>query len=222
MRVATYNIKHGGLKGPEAIAGVLSAIDADLVGLQEVDVGVRRSGGIDEAELLARLAGREVAFGAAFPYEGGHYGVALLSRWPIRSVETLQLPSLAEQRALLVAEVAHPDGLVTAAVTHFGLDPVERLRQARTVAERLRGLPRVVLFGDFNASYSEPSLAILAAELRDSATSAGLSPLRSYPADAPTIGIDHILVGGGLGQPLRVEAVGGDASDHLPVVVDLG
>jgi endonuclease/exonuclease/phosphatase family metal-dependent hydrolase len=222
MRVATYNIKHCGVEGAEAVARVLRAIDADLVGLQEVDVGVDRSGGVDQAAVLAAALGRFVAFGPAFAYGGGTYGVALLSRWPVRATETVALPSLVEPRALLLAEVDTPGGPLTAAVTHFGLDPRERIAQAKVVAERLRRHPRAVLFGDFNASQGERAMELLAAELADCATLAGAAPLRTYPAHAPAIGIDHVWLGGQAAAPRTVRAVATLASDHLPVVVDFG
>jgi endonuclease/exonuclease/phosphatase family metal-dependent hydrolase len=222
MRVATYNIKHCGVEGPEAVASVLRSIDADLAGLQEVDAWVDRSGRVDQAALLAAGTDRHVAFGPAFDYGGGAYGVALLSRWPIRTSETVALPSLVEPRALLLAEIDAPDGPLTAAVTHFGLDPRERIAQARTVASLLRGRRRALLFGDFNASLGERAMELLGAELADCASRAGAAPLRTYPAHAPTIGIDHVWLGGGWGRPLAVRAVASLASDHLPVVVDLG
>jgi len=222
MRVATYNIKHGALKGREAIEAVLRRIGADLVGLQEVDVGVRRSGGVDQARHFAAALGLESAFGPAFPHGGGLYGVALLSRWPVRVAEAIPLPAVGEPRVLLVTELAHPEGPLTAAVTHFGLDPGERIRQAEVVAARLAGIDRLILVGDFNASHSEASLAPLRARLVDAAVALGRAPLRTYPSDAPTIGIDHVLLGPGMPPPRRVEAIPADASDHLPVVVDLG
>ncbi|MCY3003234.1 MAG: hypothetical protein NTV21_15650, partial [Planctomycetota bacterium] len=58
LRVASYNIKHGeGLDGRvdlERTAAVLARFDADLIALQEVDVGVRRSGGVDQPHALAQ------------------------------------------------------------------------------------------------------------------------------------------------------------------------
>lgn len=222
MRVATYNIKHCGLKGPGEILAVLRRLDADLVGLQEVDVGTRRSGGVDQAAALGSALGFHTAFGEAFPYEGGSYGVALLSRWPIRAAETVALPSLTEPRALLLADVDRPGGTLRAAVTHLGLDPNERIAQTQVVAKHLRDRPRVVLVGDFNAGHSELPLQPLQQFLVDAALHLGVAPLRTYPADAPTIGIDHVLVSPDLPLPRRVEIVPSDASDHLPVTVELG
>lgn len=222
MRVATYNIKHAALKGLDAIAAVLQPLDADLIGLQEVDVGVRRSGAVDQPALLGSALGRRTAFGPALAYDGGHYGIALLSRWPIRRVEVHPLPSLVEARTLLLAEVDAPGGRVRCGVTHLGLDPTERMAQARELRRLLAGLERLLVVGDFNASHSEPALAMLTPPLRNSAVLLGAAPLRSYPSDAPAIGIDHILVGLDLPEPRRIRAVPADASDHLPVVADLG
>jgi len=222
MRVATYNIKHCELKGAAGVAATLRGLDADLIGLQEVDAGTRRSGGIDQAAAIARDLGLAHAFGRSCRLDGGAYGNAALSRWPIERAETIALPSLGEARSLLLATVAHPDGPLLFAVTHFGLHPNERIEQARVVADRLRGEDRAVLVGDFNAGHDEAALAPLHAILLDAATHLGSAPLRSYPAHAPTIGIDHVFIAGGLPPPRHVRTVPSAASDHLPVVAELG
>ena len=231
IRVATYNILHGALKGLGAVAGALQAIDPDLVALQEVDRGVARSGGVDQAAWLASRLGFHHAFACACPWEGGEYGLAILSRHPILATRLLRLPSRAilsladgaEPRILLAAEVDTHEGPVAFHVTHLGRHPTERVLQAEAIAGAIGGRPRTLLCGDLNEGHTEPAYGRLLAEgLVDCLGECTPLPLRTYPSHAPTIGIDHVLRSADLPPAGRARTLETDASDHLPVVVDLG
>src|SRR5438874_3636486 len=91
IRVMTYNIHVGvgmdkKLDLPR-IAGVINAQHPDLVGLQEVDRGVERTQRIDEIAELAKLTHMDYAFAFNLRYQGGQYGVAILSRFPIMATD---------------------------------------------------------------------------------------------------------------------------------------
>lgn len=118
----SYNIKTGLFhpEGLEAVARVIEALQPDLVALQEVDRGVERSAGVDQAGWLARRLGLHGVFGRSFDWAqiaqdsavqpgpgvldiagpppdrptGGEYGNAVLSRWPIErhAVHPLPMP----------------------------------------------------------------------------------------------------------------------------------
>jgi endonuclease/exonuclease/phosphatase family metal-dependent hydrolase len=113
-RVVSYNIRHGrGMDDRvdlERTAAVLRSLAPDLVGLQEVDDRVTRSGGVAQADSLGRLLGMHSAFGSFFDYQGGRYGLALLSRYPIRRTHELRLPDGNEPRIALIADVEMPGG----------------------------------------------------------------------------------------------------------------
>ncbi|HEY0839408.1 MAG TPA: endonuclease/exonuclease/phosphatase family protein [Vulgatibacter sp.] len=276
IRVATYNILHGALKGLDAIRDVLEAIDPDLVALQEVDRGVARSGRVDQAAWLAAHLGLDHAFACACPWEGGEYGLAILSRFPIAGTRLVRLPSRAilsladgaEPRIMLAATVEAPGGLLHFACTHLGLHPTERSLQAEAIAAAVFGRERLLLCGDLNEGHTEPAFVRLAGRVElprpadsgvagapggelhaaarpiaspfgkppgvgesESLQPAGLIdcigecaplPLRTYPSHAPTIGIDHVLRSPDLPPARAARAVDTQASDHLPVVVDLG
>src|SRR5438045_8194916 len=91
IRVMTYNI-HVGVGMDKKldlarIAGVINQQHPDLVGLQEVDRGVERSQRIDEIAELAKLTKMEYAFAFNLKYQGGQYGVAILSKAPILATD---------------------------------------------------------------------------------------------------------------------------------------
>src|SRR5258706_40384 len=91
LRVMTYNI-HVGVGMDKKldlarIAAVINAQHPDLVGLQEVDHGVTRTQRIDEIAELAKLTRMDYAFAFNLRYQGGQYGVAILSRLPIMATD---------------------------------------------------------------------------------------------------------------------------------------
>ena len=113
----------------------------DLVALQEVDVKTRRTGQVDQPARYADLTGLHVAFGKAMDYDGGQYGNAVLSRWPIRTARSHALPTAEGHEPRCVLEVTvQPDTgpAVTFLSTHLDhKDGQVRLRQADRIAALL-------------------------------------------------------------------------------------
>lgn len=108
LRLMSYNVCH--CKGFDdrrvdctRTAAAILKERPDFVGLQEVDVGVKRSGMIDEPVELGRLAGYHATFAKAIDYRGGEYGVAVLSREKPLSVQRIPIPA-PEPRILLMCE----------------------------------------------------------------------------------------------------------------------
>src|SRR5438034_10788867 len=125
LRVMTYNIHVGvgmdkKLDLPR-IAAVINGQRADLVGLQEVDRGVERTGRIDEIAELAKLTHMDYAFAFNLKYQGGQYGVAILSRYPIRATDHRLYKNTreAERRGFIRAEVNIDGRVVNFATTHL-------------------------------------------------------------------------------------------------------
>lgn len=235
LRLVTYNV-HGciGLDGrhdPGRIAAVLAAEEPDVVALQEVDVGRRRTGGVDQPAEIARRLGMEAVFLESFPC----YGIAVLSRLPMRRVRGARLPTwkgpvpVEPRVALWVSVGPEPEPLQLVA-THLGLIPRERETQAAALlgAEWLASPtctgPRV-LCGDLNSPQRSVTYRRLAAVLRDlPAAAAQGAPRPTFPSPLPALRLDHVLASDGievLAAHTGKSALARRASDHLPLVVDL-
>jgi endonuclease/exonuclease/phosphatase family metal-dependent hydrolase len=138
VRVLVYNIHAGkdarGVDNVQRVVALIRETRADLVLLQEVDQGTRRSGVIDQPMVLAAGSGFHVAFGSALDYDGGKYGVATLSRWPIALDTLYRLPveppqeragGSREPRGLLRVDVLSPYGTMVVFNTHIDASRVD-------------------------------------------------------------------------------------------------
>lgn len=158
FRIVSYNIKRGlgndGKTDLKRTAAVLKKLKPDFVGLQEVDKDVRRSGKIDQAAKLARELKMNYIFAPFMDYQGGHYGLAVLSRYPIGNVTVVDLPKGNEPRVALAVEVELPDESKLMLVNlHFDWveDDTYRFAQATKLKEYLDRLKiPYILLGDFN------------------------------------------------------------------------
>jgi endonuclease/exonuclease/phosphatase family metal-dependent hydrolase len=236
LRVATYNIHHGA--GPddvldlEHVARVLASTRADIIGLQEVDRHWgERSNFLDEAQWLADRLDRYAVYGANLdldPLEPGQerrqYGTAILSKFPILDWSNTHLPKFGdhEQRGLLVATIKARGVKVRFANTHLQHnDNLEREAQAARIVELLGADPeRTFVVGDLNATSETPEITTLTNVYTDTWAKVGVGDGFSYPAEDPHARIDYVLSSPDV-TPLRARVVPTDASDHLPVVVDV-
>lgn len=235
IRLLTYNI-HKGIGGidrryrVERIVEVLEALHADVLFLQEVDDGVPRSRRHRQVDVIGDALGFDHrAFQANVSLTRGVYGNAILSRFPLHDVHDLDLTvPLKKRRRALVARCAVRDGrrhtllLVNA---HLGLAGYERRMQVRRVVMHLEALhlrrstPRV-FGGDFNENWRGLGRRLL--EPAGFAPAGPRSP--TFPAALPVRQLDHVAVAGEVGVHhafVGHSALARQASDHLPVVVDL-
>lgn len=229
VRAASYNIKHGrgmdGLVDLERTAATLRDLEADVIGLQEVDLGARRSGRSNQVNELAGMLGMHPAFGSFMDYQGGRYGMAVLSRYPIVDVTPLRLPVGNEPRVALAVEVRLPDGKTFGIVNvHFDWvgDDGFRFAQADTLATALeaRTTP-FILLGDFN---DDPGSRTI--ERFGSLADACKKPAGArftFPSVDPVREIDFIWTSPpGAWEVGDVQVVDEQvASDHRPVVAEL-
>jgi endonuclease/exonuclease/phosphatase family metal-dependent hydrolase len=223
LRVMSYNIKHADLSSLEEIASVVLDDGADIVALQEVDKDAPRSGNVFQSYRLGQLTGMASSFRAALTMsEGGEYGLAVLSRFPILSSEKLELTSGNEQRILVVWRIALPSGEIALANTHFGLGTAEREVQAQETAAMLAGEPLAILLGDLNEEPGGTVETTMSAFLTDVWLVAGDgTPGYTIPATTPNRRIDYIFVASGWDAPFSAKVIATTASDHRPVAVSL-
>ncbi len=223
--VASYNIKHGrGMDNRvdlQRTARVLKTPDADLVALREVDNACRRSGRIDEAAALGRLLGMHHAFGKFMDFQGGAYGMAILSKYPVDRAITHRLPDGAEPRCALeviVRPPGAPAGVSFVCIHNDWTDEAIRVRQVRALIAALSPRKhRVIPAGDFNAPRSSASMQLLPAGGWTILEKSG-GGKNTFPADKPRAEIDFIVLRGfgGRAPGCRVHAEAA-AADHRPI-----
>jgi len=230
LRIMTYNIHVGvGMDKKldlQRIADVINKEKPDLVGLQEVDRGVKRTEGKDEIVELAQMTKMDYAFAHNLDYQGGQYGVAILSRYLLKNVDHQMFENKreAERRGMLRVEVEIDGKLVNFVTTHldyqFEDGRVFETEQMLKFLEPVKG-PLIVV-ADLN---DEPTGAAykLMDELFDDAWAA--SKARgdgfSYPADKPVKRIDHIFYRPETAKVKKVWMVTTLSSDHLPVMAEI-
>lgn len=240
VTVLVYNIHAGkdagGGENLPRVAELVRTTGADLVLLQEVDRNTQRSGPTDQPAALARLTGYSVAFGRTIGFQGGDYGIALLSRWPIQRDTLIHLAVTAppggttegrEQRGVLLAVVGAPGGPLAVLNTHLdasGRDVwrVQEIAGVLQVADSIHGsgIPLLV-GGDLNARPESPIHRDLrGAGLRDAWAECGSGDAMTFPARAPDRRIDYLYLAGDAGC-VEARVLASDASDHRPLLVRL-
>ena len=198
VRILAYNIHHGeGMDDRldlERIAALINRLEPDLVALQEVDRLVERTGRVDQAAVLGELTGMAATFGQFMPYQGGEYGMALLSGWPVIETTNYRLPDGMEPRSALAARVRSPHSgreLVFVGI-HLYRSDEERLAQAERLVGLLAGESApVVLAGDFNSTPDSEVIGRLAPSWH--ILDKGADRL-SWSSVAPEMEIDYVLL----------------------------
>jgi endonuclease/exonuclease/phosphatase family metal-dependent hydrolase len=226
MRVMTYNIRGGwgidGRRSTERIAEAVLDHAPDVLCLQEVHQRLPQSHFVDQPGRLERLLGLPVTFQANLKLGPGGYGLAVVSRFPVVTVQNHLLPSVREQRGVLRVTLATPHGPLTVFCTHWGLNGEERGRQGSRLATLVGEVfGPVVVCGDFNEESEKAGAAGLRSLLEQTGmrdADAGQQRL-TYPADKPTARIDYVFFSPALTlQDVSVTQT--PASDHLPLVAD--
>jgi endonuclease/exonuclease/phosphatase family metal-dependent hydrolase len=220
VRVVTWNIDAAQTSSTGDIAAVLAGLDPDVVLLQEVDVNTQRSGVVDQPSVLAAALGEAYAFGEAIPWDGGVYGLALLSRLPFQAVTRISLdaPDASERRIGLETTLCFGPTAVTVVDTQADVVPSASAENAMDLLAALK--PRIgqglLLAGDFNALPTDPGPeAALAAGLADVVARTDTSPT----ADASRI--DFVFADARLAPRFTSgQVVASDKSDHRPVLAD--
>lgn len=230
VKIMAYNIHHANppskqdLIDIDAIVRTIEAQDPDLVALQEIDVNTERSGAGNQAEMIAEKLQMNVFFGKAIDYEGGEYGVAVLSKYPISEQRVHRLPTApetnGEPRVLATVKVALPaNRFIRFGSTHLDAqrENTNRLLQIEEI-EKIASeeeLPMIVA-GDFNAPPGSEVINLL--DKNFTRTCSNCEP--TIPVINPVKAIDFIAY-----KPEGFFSVEDHqvieetyASDHLPIV----
>lgn len=250
LRVMTYNVHScRGLDSrvwPERIASVIEAHAPDLVALQELDVNRRWSRREDQPRVIAERLRMQSHFQPAVMFEGEHYGIAVLSRYPIEIEQAGHLIShgsprflshrLAswshawfEPREAILCRVRAPGRSLYFMNTHLSLRPKERMAQARSLvgpawmgALSEPSLP-FIFCGDLNAGPGSGAYRLFEREFQEVRDAAGEGPRKTFFSLLPVFQIDQIFFKGALrltGMQIPSTPLTRIASDHLPVIAD--
>ena len=253
MRLATFNMLHGrslsdGAVHADRIAAAVADLDADVLGLQEVDRSQPRSGLLDLTAIAAdALNAPTRRFAAAVvgtpgetwrPWHGDAdndhplYGIALVSRWPVLRWQVTALPAAPVRSPVYIPKAGllllkdEPRVLLAAVLD----TPAGPMTVATTHLSFVPGWNVRQLRTAVRALRLLPAPRVLLGDLNLPAGPArafsGWRPLArtaTYPSPSPRAQLDHILAdphgADRLGRVIQVRAPEAVVSDHRPLVV---
>jgi endonuclease/exonuclease/phosphatase family metal-dependent hydrolase/Icc-related predicted phosphoesterase len=232
VTIMSYNVRNArGLDNVtdyQRLADVILRETPDVVAVQELDSVTGRSKG---ADVLREIAGRALmyyVYGASIVYDGGKYGLGVLSKERPLNHYSVALPGREEPRQLLIVEF----GRYIIGCTHLSLTDEDRMSSVDIIKrEAAKARKPFFLAGDLNDT---PETDVIR-ELQKSFLLLNNVKSFTFPADKPDRCIDYVAYYGGDGKdsdgktgaekPFTVisdkvaeESV---ASDHRPVAVKI-
>lgn len=220
----SYNLHSGkdsrGAMNLDAMIETIREAQPDLAAVQEVACHVSSAGNIDEAALLRDGLGMHMLFVPAISYNGGDYGIGLLSRHPILSARAYHIPDIPEgerdrwfeHRIILCCDIGWNGQTITVLTTHLGLSEGERRNGVSLLCRLIDEAKHpVIVAGDLNTRPEESLLQPLLTRVQMHSSAC------TYPEKTPECKIDYILVS----PEWHVEnehPLPSLASDHLPLV----
>jgi len=222
LTIVSYNIKHGvNMQGKlrlEDTAKVLKSLKADVIALQEVDEKTTRSAKVAQTEYLGKQLGMHHVFGKAMDYQGGGYGQAILSKYPILESKVHKLPGDGEPRIALEVVLEPLKGQKLSFVSiHFDFRSEEtRQPQIKALLKALKEVKHpVILLGDFNARPESESIKLFKDDWFNVPKKG--NPL-TIPADVPKGEIDYFMLRGLKNEGLTCDVIEEkNVSDHRPL-----
>ena len=221
VRILTYNVRN--CRGTDEktdydrIAAVISAIHPQVVALQELDSATMRSSGIDVLKVIAKKCRMKYTYGASISYQGGKYGIGILSKdAPLKS-SFFSLPGKEEKRGLLIAEFKN----YILFCSHFSLTEADRSLSVQIINQKAKEFHKRVIFaGDLNAPPQSEAIHSLSESWINLS---GTWP--TFPSEGPKTCIDYIWGTRCCNYSYTIikQEVVPDrvSSDHLPVFVDV-
>lgn len=219
IRILSYNIRNAkgmdNVTNYKRIANIITASKASIVALQELDSVTQRSKGVDVLKELAEATGMYASYGAAIAFQGGKYGVGILSKEKPLNQQTIALPGTEEPRVLLMVEFEN----YVVFCTHFSLTEKDRIGSVKIIEEAIKAYQKpVLLAGDLNDTPGSTMMQLLQHQFQLLSSNAF-----SFPSDKPDRCIDYIL----MHHKQKVSVLQAEvlnepvASDHRPVMVQL-
>jgi endonuclease/exonuclease/phosphatase family metal-dependent hydrolase len=222
IRMMSYNVRSGkgldGVRDYQRIANIIHNAAPDVVALQELDSATRRCGGVDVLGEIALRAQMHPTYCPAIEFDGGKYGIGILSKEKPLKIERYPLPGREEERALVVAEF----GEYIFACTHLSLTEEDRMASLQIVRDLAANRDKpFFLAGDLNATPESDFIKGLEADFKILSNPKKMT----FPADEPDRTLDYIAM---LKKSAPIHSVESAkvfeeplASDHRPVEVIL-
>lgn len=214
----SYNVRNA--KGMDnktdydRVAAVIKEAKADIIALQELDSFTKRSDSTYVLKVLAEKAGYEYVFAPAISFQGGKYGVGILSEQKPLHAYSVPLPGKEEQRVLLIAEFKK----YVIMCTHLSLTAADRNASVSIINEQAAKFSKpIYLLGDLNAEPASPTIAALKEKWKL------LSGEQfTFPAGQPDRCIDYIFSMNNHAKLKYAKVVNeAMASDHRPILIKL-
>lgn len=222
IRIMSYNVRNcTGLDNKtdyQRIAYIIKAAECEAVAIQELDSMTTRYEGQDMLKNLADLTGMYPTFAPSIDYQGGKYGIGMLTKEKPLSHRRVALPCRSEPRSLQIVELEN----YYYCCTHLSLHAEDRETSIGIIIDELSKLDKpVIIAGDFNAEPEEKSMQEMAKHFQIFEKNTPYT----FPANEPNIEIDYIALYSDKGATAEVnEHTVIEAkveSDHRPLVADI-
>lgn len=217
----SYNVKNcigmDGATNYARVAGVIDEVNPEVVAIQELDSATGRSKNLYVLGELAKLTGMHATYAPAINYDGGKYGIGILSKEePIR-VSRHPLPGREEARMLLVAEFKD----YVYCCMHLSLTEEDRMASLPIIREATSGFDKpLFIAGDWNATPDSPFIQAIQKDFKLLST----PDFYTFPSDEPVETLDYIAIRKDTPQLSEFFTYVPEASiesDHRPVVVQV-
>ncbi len=222
VKMMSYNVRSAkGMDGErdyQRIANIIRNAAPDVVAVQELDSMTRRSNNIYVLGEIAHRAQMHPTYLPAIDFDGGKYGIGILSREVPLRTDGIALPGREEKRALLIAEFER----YIFACTHLSLTEEDRMASLKIIREQASkaGKPFFIA-GDLNAIPDSDFIKELGKDFRILSN----PEQKTFPADTPDRTLDYIAVWKKTNPVFAVKSnrvlEEATASDHRPVEVVL-
>jgi endonuclease/exonuclease/phosphatase family metal-dependent hydrolase len=222
VRILSYNVRNcrglDNITDYKRVADIITRISPDVVALQELDSATTRSAGIVVLNELARYTNMFRSYSASIIFQGGKYGIGVLSKIEPMNWRVVELPGREEKRSMLVVEFKD----YIFCCTHLSLTEEDRAASVNIINDALKGNSKpVFLAGDLN---SVPGSSVIK-NMEIGWVMLNDPQVPTIPADNPQKCIDFIFAAKSTKHTFQTKQTTVEheplASDHLPVWVDV-